>query len=94
MSKSWVPGRVISGYTFKKEDFNIARLKLAIVKRNFRFIDFYETLSKNPYSIIKELRSPEESQDDYMKRLGVLYVQGGPFFGGGAAEFGFFNASL
>jgi hypothetical protein len=91
MSIGWIPGRVISGYTFQEKDFEIAKLKLAIVKRNFKFIAFYETLSKDPYSIIKELRLPDESQDDYLKRLGELYVHDGPFFGGRAAEFGFFE---
>ncbi|OGP49562.1 MAG: hypothetical protein A2Y79_10965 [Deltaproteobacteria bacterium RBG_13_43_22] len=91
MSKSWIPDQVISGYTFKEKDFEIAKLKLAIVKRNFRFIDFYETLSKDPNSTIKELRLPDESQDDYLKRLIVLNAQGVPFFGGRAAEFGFFE---
>jgi len=91
MSKDWIPGRVISGYTFKKKDFNIPKLKLAIVKRNFKFIGFYESLSKDPYSIIRELRLQDESQDDYLNRLIVLSAEGGPFFGGRAAEFGFFE---
>jgi hypothetical protein len=91
MSKDWIPGRVISGYTFQKKDFDTAKLKLAIVKRNFKFIAFYETLSKDPCSTIKELRLPDEPHDDYMKRLGILKAQGKTFFGERAAEFGFFE---
>jgi hypothetical protein len=91
MSNSIIPGRVISGNIFNRKDYEIAKLKLAIVKRNFRFIDFLESLSKDPHSVIKELRLPNESQDVFMKRLGVLYLQGGPFFGGRAAEFAFFE---
>jgi hypothetical protein len=91
MSNKWLPGRVISGFTFKKEDFARAKLKLAIIKRNFKFIEFYEDLLKDPYSIISEFRLPDESKEDYLGRLGVLYAQGGPFLGGRAAEFGFFD---
>lgn len=91
MVKSSIPGRVISGNTFKKKDYDIAELKMAIVKRNFKFIDFFETLLTDPHSVIKELRLPDESQDVFMKRLGVFNFQGGPFFGGRAPEFGFFE---
>lgn len=91
MSKDRIPGRVISGYTFQEKDFEIAKLKLAIAKRNFKFIAFYQSLSKDPFSIIKELRLPDEPHDQYMKRMGVLKAQDGPFFGGRAAEFGFFE---
>jgi hypothetical protein len=87
----WAPGRVISGYTFNQEDINMAKLKLAIVKRNFNFIDFYEKLSKDPYSIISEFQSQAEPRDAYLKRLGELYGQEGPFFGGRHEEFGFFE---
>ena len=91
LSASWLPGRTISGLTFDEDDFKIAKLKLAIVKRNFRFLDFYEALSKDPYSLITEFRLPDESRDDYLNRLGVLFAEGGPFFGGRSAEFGFFE---
>jgi hypothetical protein len=91
LSTKWLPGQVISGLTFNKKDFDIAKLKLAIVKRNFNFIEFYEDLSNDPYTIIPEFRLPDESRDVFLKRLNRLYANDKPFFGGYAEDFGFFD---
>jgi hypothetical protein len=94
LSTKWLPGRVISGFTFEEEDFARAKLKLAIVKRNFNFIEFYEDLSKDPYKIIPELRLPDEPRDIFLKRLGGLYANNKSFFGGYADDFGFFEGFI
>ncbi len=91
MSTKWISGQVISGLTFKKADFARANLKLAVVKRNFEFIEFYEDLFKDPFTIIPELQLPDEPRDVFLKRLGRLYANNKPFFGGVADDFGFFD---
>jgi hypothetical protein len=91
LSIGWIPGNVISGFIFNKKYFEAAKLKLAIVKRNFNFMKFHGDLTQDPCAVISEFRRPDELQEAYLKRLGVIYAQEGPFFGGRAAEFGFFD---
>ena len=61
MPKDRIPGKDISGMSFNKKDLDIAKLKLAIAKRNFKYIDSYKTLAHDPFPTIKELRLPDES---------------------------------
>jgi hypothetical protein len=69
-------------------DFKLAELKLALLKENFEFQEFYEKLKNDPYTVCPELRKPEENDyDKYRHRIAFLDATGNQFFGGYAKEF-------
>ena len=69
-------------------DFKLAELKLALLKENFEFQEFYEKLKNDPYTVCPELRKPEENDyDKYRHRIALLDATGNQFFGGYAKEF-------
>jgi hypothetical protein len=73
---------------FREKDFDISRLKLACLKRNFKFIEFFDSVAADPCTVITDFRKPNETDDEFQTRVGMLSAAGGPYFGGRAEEFG------
>ena len=69
---------------FKHEKLQIepaeAELKLALLKENFLYRQFYEELKKDPYSKIPELIHADESFKDFKDRLHNIWDTDGPYF--------------
>ena len=77
---------------FKPEEHELAELRLAILKENFKYREFYEKLKETPHSMCPELRNPNESDyQEYQHRVTLLKIRGTPFFGGYAKIFGVYD---
>jgi hypothetical protein len=73
------------------QDQDSAELKLAFLKENLEFKEFYQKLKQEPYSICPELRKSDEDFEKYQSRTHLLKVKGIPFFGGHAEKFGIYD---
>jgi hypothetical protein len=63
---------------FTIPDLELAKLKLALLKENFYFQEFYEKLKSAPYSTCPELRrSEEKNYEEYRSRVFYLEAVGG-----------------
>jgi len=74
---------------FTTPDYEIAELRLALLKENFRFQEFYKEVQDNPRSACTEFRDfDKESIEEYEVRFHLLLVKGVSLFGGYAKDFG------
>ncbi len=63
---------------FTIPDLELVKLKLALLKENFKFQEFYEKLKSDPYSTCPELRRPEEKNyEEYRSRVFYFEAVGG-----------------
>jgi hypothetical protein len=69
-----------------------AKLKLALLKENFEFQEFYKLLKSDSFEICPELRRPNEPFDDFIKRL--FEVERGKLFCFGNAANKFFHLNV
>ena len=60
----------------KSKDIDAAKLRLAFIKENPTFRNFYERLSKEPYSTCPEIRRPDDSYGSYIFRVDLTTIEG------------------
>jgi hypothetical protein len=77
-----------NSYGFSLNERKIAEIKLALLKENFIYKEFFRELNEDPYSICQEIRKPNESKDEHYERLCRMENTEKPFFGGYNNKFG------
>jgi len=77
-----------NSYGFSLNERKTAEIKLALLKENFVYQEFFRELNKDPSYICQEIRKPNESKDEHYERVCQMEDAEKPFFGGYNKKFG------